>query len=294
LTVRQYQSRWLDMLEYVTGAPLGFRLALLPPELRFLSGIPPEVAPIGASLLDVAYPVLGRSFVAPPSPCDDCEEGADAIVFGIKLQPIMAVADGVVTAVDDGDAVTGEVSVTISDAMGRTYTYRGFNDDNPGTADGAAPRHLRLTSLSKVGTVVRAGQILGFMGDTDPMPANEHRGVVAGDAIWPHLRLTIREADGTRVDADVLVSSSQGRRACHVAIGPWSVPEDPDLADVDVDDALITPPQGCQWAPDRAFGPGAAGGDANTWEDEIEVDAEFWVTGSLAGTPAALPVVVGG
>src|SRR5690606_32781227 len=132
-----------------------------------------------------AYPVLGRSFVAPPSKCDDCEGGADAIVFGIKLQPIMAVSDGVVTAVDEGDAVTGEVSVTMSDAVGRTYTYRGFNDDNPGTADGAAPRHLRLTSLARVGTVVRAGQILGFMGDTDPMPANEHRGVVAGDAIWP-------------------------------------------------------------------------------------------------------------
>ena len=34
------RRRWLDMLEYVTGAPLGYRLALLPPELRFLQRHP--------------------------------------------------------------------------------------------------------------------------------------------------------------------------------------------------------------------------------------------------------------
>ena len=73
---------------------------------------------------------------------DSCDGGTDAVIFGSKLQPMMAVMDGVVTAVEEGDPVSGEVSVTITDALGRTYTYRGFNDDNPGTNDGAAPRHL--------------------------------------------------------------------------------------------------------------------------------------------------------
>ena len=37
-----------------------------------------------------------------------------------------------------------------------------------------------------------------------------------------------------------------------------------------------------------------AGGKATTWEDDVEVDARFWVTGSLAGTAGALRAVVGG
>jgi hypothetical protein len=321
LTVRQYQKRWLDMLEYVTGAPLGFRLALLPPELRFLSGIPPEVAAPSDALLDIAYPVLGRSFVTPPPPCtdDSCDVGTDAIIFGAKLQPIMAVADGVVTAVEEGDPISSEVSVTVVDAFGRTYTYRGFNDDNPGTADGAAPRYLRLTTFATVGNAVRAGQILGFMGDTDPMPANEHRGIIGADPIWPHLRLSIHNADGVQLDADALVSSAQMRRACHVGIGPWSVAPDPALEDVDVDDvtvdaildgswtihddgtvtaagktALIMPPQGCQWSPEKPFGPGGAGSLPTTWTTPVEVAARYWVSGSVdASDLPVTPFVTG-
>ena len=321
LTVRQYQQRWLDMLEYVTGAPLGFRLALLPPELRFLSGIPPEVAVASDALLDIAYPVLGRSFVTPPPVCnqDACDVGTDAVIFGAKLQPIMAVADGVVTAVEEGDPISGEVSVTIVDPMGRTFTYRGFNDDTPGTDDGAAPRHLRLTTFATVGRAVRAGQIIGFMGDTDPMPANEHRGVVADDPIWPHLRLSIHTPDGVHLDADALVSSAQMRRACHVGIGPWSIEPDPALEDVDVDDvvvdaildgswtihddgtvtangktALIMPPQGCQWAPERPFGPGAAGALPTTWKTPVEVAARHWVAGAVEAADRPIAPLVAG
>jgi hypothetical protein len=208
------------------------------------------------------------------------------------------------------------VSVTIADAAGRSYRYTGFNDDNPGTDDGQAPRHLRLTALAHVGTAVRAGQIIGFLGDTDPMPSNEHRGIADGDAIWPHLRLTIHAADGTQLDADTLVTSAQMRRACHVGIGPWSVPADPALDDLDVDDVpvdalldgswtihddgtvtatgkstLIMPPQGCQWAgPDKAFGPAAGGGQATKWVGTVDVPAQFWVTSSLAASN--LPTMV--
>src|SRR3954469_22597831 len=94
----------------------------------------------------VAFPVLGKSLVAPPAPCQDiCDGGSDAVVYGQKMQPIMAVMSGVVTAVDDQGPVAGSVTVTITDALGRTYRYSGFNDDSPGTADGAAIRPYRLT-----------------------------------------------------------------------------------------------------------------------------------------------------
>ena len=317
LTVREYQMRWLDVLQFITGAPLGYRLALLPPELRFLTGIPPEL-PLSLSTLGaIAYPVLGKSLVAPPAPCQDiCDNGTDAVVYGQKMQPILAVMSGVVTAVEESDPVAGSVTVTITDALGRTYHYSGFNDDTPGTADGAAIRPYRLTVLAQVGTQVRAGQVIGFMGDTDPMPSNESFGI-GDEAVWPHLRLSIYDQDGTKLNADSLVAIAQRRQACHVVIGPWSLPPDRSLRDLDLDDAVtepilsgswtvhgdgtltatgksaqIVPPEGCTWSPTETFGFAAKGGTPKLdWGVPIEVPAQFWVKGLPATLPMVTPVV---
>src|SRR5262249_2754945 len=163
----------------------------------------------------IAFPVLGKSLVAPPAPCQDiCDGGADAVVYGQKMQPVMAAMNGVVTAVDDGDPVDGSVSVTITDALGRTYHYSGFNDDTPGTDDGAAIRPCRWTVLPGVVPQIRAGQVIGYMGDTDPMPSNENFGI-GDDAVWPPLRLSIYDAPGAKLNADSLVAMAQRRQACH-------------------------------------------------------------------------------
>jgi hypothetical protein len=312
LTVREYQRRWLEMLAFISGDSSGFRLALAPPGLQHLSGLPPEIAPNDVTLDEIAFPVLGGSAVAPPQPCglESCEPGAQAIIYGQKLQPVLAVADGVVTAVEHGDPVSGATALTVTDGLGRTFHYAGFNDDQPGTTDGAADRSLQFTALGRVGAIVRAGQILGYMGDTDPMPSDENRGAPT-DAVWPHIRLTIRTHDGVRLDADQLVVDAQRRQACHVAIGPWSVPADSALtrqrrADrrgaVEVDailnggwtleangtvtaygrSALILAPEGCEWAPDGDFGPGAAGNrPPEGWDDPIDIPTRFLVSGVL-------------
>ena len=106
----------------------------------------------------IAFPVLGPTRLAAPD-CGDaqdvvenagasgsaaeieaaglCAEEAPGIVFGVKLQPVLAVVDGVITDVID---VPGEtISVTITDTSGRSFELAGFNDDTPGTNDGAAP-----------------------------------------------------------------------------------------------------------------------------------------------------------
>jgi len=263
--------------------------------------------------------VLGRAVMAPPASCSgvECGLGTSAIIYGQTLQPILAVADGVVTAVEHGNPVTGAVSVTLVDAVGRTYHYAGFNDDTPGTDDGNAHHSYRFTALARLGTPVFAGQILGYMGNTDPMPADEHRGTGDGD-IWPHLRLTILGPDGALLDADTLAARAQQRQACHVAIGPWSVPADPRLAGVRADvrdqievsailnggwtlhrdgtvtahgrSALIVAPEDCAWAPVAPHGPGASGSrPPEGWGAPFAIPARFWVTSGLAGehSPAA-------
>jgi hypothetical protein len=316
LTVREYQHRWLDVLAYITGNPSYFRPHAIPPDIEFISGRPPDLArpPGDADAADeadvgldpIAFPVIGHTVITPPLPCgyDECPTGTDAVIFGLKLQPVLAVIDGVVTSVELDDPTTGNVRVTITGRDGRRFVYAGLNDDTPGTDDGAAPDWLRVTTLARVGSPVYAGQIIGFMGDSDPMPG--HSIVRTGEAVWPHLRLNGFAADGTPLDTDLLVIQAQRRQACHVSIGPWSVPPDPDGAsgrdDTDVDailyggwtihadgrvtaygrSTLIMPPEDCVWAPTERFGPGEAGNNPPTlWGLPFGISAELWATDAL-------------
>jgi hypothetical protein len=236
LTVREYQQRWLGVWAFLSGQsipqPLTQAQALarlgLPPELPDPVPVEPGTPAVERNAR-VAYPLLGPSRIAAPD-CGDaqdvvenagtgaeattaeleaaglCAEEAPSIVFGVQLQPVLSVADGVVTAVDNELGST--IAVTVTDITGRSYRLAGFNDDNPGTDDGAAPPHLRLSPLARVGATVRAGQQLGFLGNSSPLPLGVREDVptdatvtISQDAVAPHIRLTITDLDGAPVDA---------------------------------------------------------------------------------------------
>ncbi|MGE5209980.1 MAG: hypothetical protein ACM3MM_01880 [Acidobacteriota bacterium] len=338
LTVREYQQRWLAVWAFMSGQPIPRPLTLADQLARL--GVPPSLAPPTAvdpatpaieRTAIVAFPVLGPARFAAPD-CGDaqdvaatagatatraeieaaglCAEEAPAIVFGVKMQPVLAVVDGVVTDVHD---VSGEtISVTITDVVGRSYVLAGFNDDNPGTDDGAAPAHLRLTSLARVGQSVRAGQVIGFMGDSSPLPLGIRSDVptdatvqIPTDAVAPHVRLTISDLDGTPVDAYGPVIDALFRQVCSVGIGPWSVPQngqghDPVTTETTDDNrridsewevtaegqviasgwaAMIYPSESCGWAPVEKRGPGAGGPPSlpDGWLTPIDLPTSVWV-----------------
>lgn len=328
LTVREYQQRWLAVWATLSGAVIAPTAATSASADRmgFAPDVPDDtVDPVGnftgERLAHVAFPVLGPTRVAAPDcrPSDMLEElaaaglcspAAPGIVFGVKLQPVVAPASGVVTDVHDepGDAI----SVTITDTAGRSFRLVGFNDDNPGTDDGAAPGHLRLTSLAQVGATVRAGQVVGFMGDSADLPLGVRSDVptdasieLPTDAIAPHIRLTIVDLDGTPVDAYGPVIDALYRQACSVGIGPWStLPNGTDLAPVTVettDDndridsewvitatgevlasgwaAMIHPSEDCAWAPPEKRGAGEGGPTAvpTSWSVPIDLPTPLWV-----------------
>jgi hypothetical protein len=277
-------------------------------------------APTAERLAHIAYPVLGPTRVAAPECAGPqtieveaaglCAEAAPGIVFGVKLQPVLAVADGVVTDVRNelGDVI----SVTITNRYGRSFLLEGFNDDNPGTDDGAAPEHLRLTSLATVGQTVRAGQIIGFVGNSSPLPLGIRADVptdgtapIPTDAVAPHIRLTITDLDGTRLDAYGPVIDAVFRQACSVGIGPWSsrptggghapvtIESTDDNPTVDSEwvitasgdvnasgwAAMIYPSEACGWAPADKRGAGAGGPDtmSDTWHSPIKLYTPIWV-----------------
>jgi hypothetical protein len=304
-------------------ARLGFAPELAPP-----TAIDPAT-PAAERNAMVAFPVLGPSRLATPE-CGDadtgaavaadvladheaaglCTEEAPGIVFGVKLQPVLAVVDGVVTQVHNEPGET--ISVTITDPVGRSYRLSGFNDDTPGTNDGTAPPHLRLSKFAVVGRSVRAGQHLGFMGDTDPLPLGVRSDVptdatvqIPIDAVAPHIRLTITDLDGTPVDAFGPVIDALFRQACTVGIGPWSgthyLSGLDEVTTESTDDSraidsewvvtstgdvvasgwasMIYPSETCEWAPTDQQGPGAGGPTTvpAAWSTPIDLSTSIWI-----------------
>ncbi len=340
LTIREYQQRWLGVWAFLSGQPVPQQLTLdqavarlgVPPQLPAAQAVDPE-APAIERKATIAFPVLGPTRLAAPD-CGDaqdvaqnagvgagatpeeieaaglCAEEAPGIVFGVKLQPVLSVIDGVVTDVQNelGDTI----SVTVTDPTGRSYRLAGFNDDSPGTDDGAAPPHLRLTPLARVGTSVRAGQVLGFMGNSSPLPLGIRSDVptdatvdIPTDAVAPHIRLTIDDLDTTPVDAYGPVIDALFRQVCSVGTGPWaSVPSgethEPVTIETTDDDreidsewvitstgqvtaagwaAMIYPSESCDYAPADARGPGAGGVSTvpPTWLTPIDLPTTIWI-----------------
>ena len=332
LTVREYQQRWLAIWSSLSGqqipqplsqadqvARIGFAPELGPP-----TAIDPAT-PAAERTATVAFPVLGPARLAAPE-CGDadtdadslvayqeaglCTEEAPGIVFGVKLQPVLSVVDGVVTDVHDEPGET--ISVTVTDTVGRSFRLSGFNDDTPGTNDGAAPPHLRLSKFAVVGQSVRAGQHIGFMGDTDPLPLGIRSDVptdatvqIPIDAVAPHVRLTITDLDGAPVDAYGPVIDSLFRQACSVGLGPWSgthylsgldevtTETTDDSRDIDSEwvvtsngdviasgwAAMIYPGESCGWAPPDKRGPGSGGPTTmpTAWNTPIDLPTSIWV-----------------
>ena len=353
LTVREYQQRWLAVWAFLSGQPIPRPLTLadqvarmgFAPELPLQAAVDPTTPAVERTAA-VAFPVLGPTRLAAPE-CGGaqdvaqnaggsgtaadieaaglCAQEAPGIVFGVKLQPVLAVVDGVVTDVHDKPGET--ISVTITDPLGRSYRLAGFNDDTPGTNDGAAPDHLRLTSLAVIGRTVRSGQVVGYMGDTDPLPLGIRSDVptdatvqIPIDAVAPHIRLTITDLDGTPVDAYGPVIDALFRQACSVGIGPWSgthylsgleqVTTETTDNSRDVDSewvvtpngdviasgwaAMIYPSENCGWAPPDKRGPGSGGPTTMpaAWNTPIDLPTSIWIDLAVRDdTSLAVPVM---
>ncbi len=341
LTIREYQTRWLGVFASISGEPLVLP-NVGPIDLSAIAGFAPEVPESSVDAPSISYPVLGPSRVAIPE-CDDAEQievadnadgsasadgpsradneaaglctpQAPGIVFGVKLQPVLAVADGVVT--DVRNEAGSPIAVTVTAPDGVSVVYSGFNDDNPGTDDGQAPDHLRLSALAEIGTVVRAGQVLGFMGDTDPLPLGIRADVPTDatieldpNAIAPHIRITMFDIDGHPVDAFGPMIDSLFRQSCRVMIGEWTVPangSDHEPVTIETTDndntidsewvitedgqvtasgwaALVNPSEQCGYAPDTAFGPGGGGSDRGLehWDTPIDLGTDIWIALAL-------------
>jgi hypothetical protein len=150
----------------------------------------------------IAFPVLG-----PVEFVDDWHferdggarrhEGLD--LLGYEGQPIRAAFDGVITAINDVPAGIAGNGLRLTRDDGLYANYFHLSDSATGPV---------LASLA-VGTRVRAGQIIGFMGST-------------GNAGIPHLHFELRTAEREPMAPYPAVLEAVQREQCTVGLGPWS------------------------------------------------------------------------
>jgi hypothetical protein len=167
----------------------------------------PEPPPAGWPVRQITFPVAG-----PVTYFDDwgaCRGGTGCPrrhigndVIGMRLQPLLAAADGTVTHLVL-DHVTAGWGLVITDAEGWDYRYYHVNNDAPGTDDGTDPVQWRWAPGIAEGSVVRAGQVVAYVGDS----GNSETSV-------PHLHFEIHQPDGRAINPYVSLRAAEAAQRC--------------------------------------------------------------------------------
>ena len=135
----------------------------------------------------IVFPVVGDytfsdTFGAPRDGGRRRHAGAD--IFADRLVPIVAVADGVVEKVSEG-RLAGQYVIVRHDNGWRSK-YLHLNNDTRGTDDGLA---LGYAEGIEVGVRVRAGMVIGFVGDSGN-----------AENTAPHLHFALHQPNGLPIN----------------------------------------------------------------------------------------------
>ncbi len=130
---------------------------------------------------NITFPVVGPvSYVdtwgaCRGSGCSRSHKGVD--IFGHKLAPLVAAADGVISADRRSAMSISGNTVIVTGDNGWRYLYIHLNNDAPGTDDGSNPQAWIIPNRLKVGDRVEAGDVIGYLGDSgnaETTPAHVH------------------------------------------------------------------------------------------------------------------------
>ena len=130
--------------------------------------------------------------------------------MGVAMQPLLAAVDGTVTRIRYANEGTAGAAITITGADGWYYNYFHVNDDSPGTHDGAASPEWQVAPQLTVGSPVRVGQVIGYMGDS---------GNAQGA---PHLHFEIRQPDRTPVNPYPSLAVAEQSPTCGTRQRGWT------------------------------------------------------------------------
>ena len=200
----------------------------------------------------ISFPVLGavsysNGWGACRDGCSRRHVGTD--IIGVRMQPLLAAVDGTVTRIRHENVGTAGAVITVTGADGWRYNYFHVNNDTPGTYDGLSGPEYQISPLITLGSTVRAGQVIAYMGDS---------GNAEGSV--PHLHFEIRTPEGTPINPFPSLVAAQERQTCAPGEAQISLTADARTRSADVV-AVIPIDGGGRWLIDRdgrLFADGAA------------------------------------
>jgi hypothetical protein len=111
---------------------------------------------------------------------------------------------------------TGGNWLTIEDEDGWQYEYGHINNDSPGTDDGANPARWRFAEGLEIGSEVRRGEFVAYMGDSGN-----------AEATPPHLHFEIRRPDGAAINPKQSLDAATHYQDPNARCRPNAVPRTP-------------------------------------------------------------------
>ena len=178
----------------------------------------------------IVFPVVGpTSYVDTWGACRGtrCSRGHKGVdIFAHKLAPLVAAADGVITADRRSAMGLSGNTVIITDDNGWRYLYIHLNNDSPGTDDGWNPQGWILPNRLRVGDRVEAGQVIGYVGDSgnaETTPSHVHfelhrPGV---GAINPTPAVLLAQREERVIPVAGLASTGEGRAEYGPVVSAW-------------------------------------------------------------------------
>ena len=175
-----------------------------------------EFTAAGVEYHHLTFPVAGA--VNYRDDFGECRAGCSRRHEGIdlpdpKLTHEVAATDGTVTEIGTNRGAASGNMLTLQGDDGWSYKYMHINDDTPGTNDGSNPPAWMFAPGLHVGSRVRAGQFLGYLGDS-------------GDATGPHLHFELHRPDGAPIDGypSLRFAQQQAEVGCGKQSNPRSKP----------------------------------------------------------------------
>ena len=152
----------------------------------------------------ITFPVVGgvsygNDWGACRAECTRYHKGNDLI--GSRLQPIVAMVDGRIHHLIDHP--TAGYGIAVEDDAGWQYHVYHLNNDDPGTDNGGDGGAWRFAPGVTPGAQVRAGEVLGWMGDS----GNSEYSV-------PHAHVEIHRPDGSAINPYWSLVRAERAAAC--------------------------------------------------------------------------------
>jgi hypothetical protein len=174
-----------------------------------------ERTPTGVQYHRITFPVDGT--VHYTDDFGDCREGCTRHhegndLLGAKLMHEVAAGNGTIAwAHMDNSGTAGNMLSLVGDD-GWEYWYIHINNDTPGTDDGKNPARWRMAPGIQVGSHVKAGQFIAYMGDSGDAESTQ-----------PHLHFELHTPNGIPIDPYTSLRLSQGLEAG----GQCGIPSNP-------------------------------------------------------------------